>query len=105
MAELRRAISRVDAALDRFGRWLSLMVLRKVRAFLVGVGASALLLLCASLMARVEYTSTPVLASVALVGGVTGLLVQRYYRRVKMIDRFCDFLEAKAPKNRERRQG
>lgn len=80
------------------------MVLRKVRAFLVGVGVAALLPLGASLVARVEYTTTPVLASFALVGGVTGLLAQRYYRRVKMFDRFCDFLEAKARRNRERRQ-
>lgn len=70
--------------LDRFGRWLSLMALRAMSASLVDVGAAALLSLYASLIARVEHTTTPVLASHALVGAVTGLLAQCYYRRVKM---------------------
>ena len=100
---IRRCFIRFDGASDKIWRWICRTLLRKVRAFLTGVGvANCLLLIGWRVASGDEYFPWIAAASFSLGFGLVGLVVHTYYRRFKILGRVANWLNRKATERKDR---
>ena len=94
---MRRLIVKIDRVLDSFYRWVCRTIFLKVRACLTGVGAMVSIVLIGwVLVSGPEPILMPTLIGSAIAGAIMGLLVHKYYTRIKAIDKAMTWLEHKA---------
>ena len=90
-----KVIDHLSRGLRWLGRWLLRFVLRTIRAFLAGAGASALLLLGLGLAAGIEQVDIEGLLGLLLTGGVVGVILQRSFKRFALLRKAGDLLTLK----------
>ena len=94
---MRQLIIRIDGVLDRLSRWVCRTILLKMRACLSGVGAMVSLLLIGWMLAPItEPIPMRTLIGLAIAGAIMGLVVHKYYTRIKALDKAMTWLERKA---------
>ena len=97
MTEMRQLIIKIDRVLDSLYRWVCRTIFLKMRACLTGVGAIVSLVLIGWILApTTEPIPMSTLIGLAIVGAIMGLVVHKYYTRVKALDKAMTWLERKA---------
>ena len=87
-----RILDRISSGLRWLGQWLLRFVLRTIRAFLVGVGAFALLLLGLARSVGIEQVNAEGLLELLMTGGLVGVVLQRSFKRFALLRRAGELL-------------
>ena len=96
---MKELLIQTDRALDRLCRWIVRTIVFKTRACLTGVGATISLVLIGWILAPItEPIPMRTLISLAIAGAIIGLVVHKYYTRIKALDKAMTWLERKATK-------
>ena len=99
---LMKADQLVATWMQRLGRWLVRRILRTTRAFLAGSGTGGLFIATGLVLADVRAVPTLRGLGVLLVGGAVGVVVQRYYRRMRWFAKVDKWLENAVARRPER---